>query len=82
MRRDGDQHFLFNVQREGKKKIDVDCIPKVCEFVDVFPDELLGLPPHKEMDFSIELYLGTDPISVAPYRIALIELKELNIQLQ
>ena len=34
------------------------------------------------MDFSIELYPGTDPISIAPYRMAPVELKELNIQLQ
>ena len=33
----------------------------------------------REMDFSIELYPGTDPISIAPYRMALVELKELNI---
>ena len=34
------------------------------------------------MDFSIELYPGTNPISIAPYRMAPVELKELNIQLQ
>ena len=34
------------------------------------------------MDFSIELYPGTDPISIAPYRMAPVELKELNIQLK
>ena len=60
----------------------VDCISMVCEFADVFPKELPCLPPHREMDFSIELYPGTDPISIAPYRMALVELKELNIQLQ
>ena len=47
LRRDGDQHFLFNVQGEGKKKIVVDCIPKVCEFADVFQEELPGLPSHR-----------------------------------
>ena len=47
-----------------------------------FPKELPCLPPHREMDFSIELYPGIDPISIAPYRMAPIELKELNIQLQ
>ena len=54
----------------------------VCEFVDVFPKELPFLPPHKEMNFSIELYLGIDPISIAPYRMAPVELKELNIQMK
>ena len=42
----------------------------VFEFADVFPKELPFLSPHREMDFSIELYLGTDPISIAPYRMA------------
>ena len=54
----------------------------VCEFTNVFPKELACLPLHREMDFSIELYPGTDPISIAPYMMALVELKELNIQLQ
>ncbi|KAL6329359.1 hypothetical protein AAG906_017667 [Vitis piasezkii] len=67
---------------EGKKMTTIDCIPVVCEFADVFPKELPCLPPHREMDFSIELYPGTDPISIAPYRMAPVELKELNIQLQ
>ena len=60
----------------------MDCIPQVCDFADVFPDELPGLPPHREMEFSIDLYPGTDPISVAPFRMAPVELKELNLQLQ
>ena len=67
---------------EGKKMTTIDCLPMVCEFVDVFPKKLSCLPPHREMDFSIELYRGTDPISIAPYRMAPVELKELNIQLQ
>ena len=53
----------------------MDCIPKVGEFADVFPKELLGLPPHREMDFSIEVYLVTDPILVAPYIMDPVELK-------
>nr|GFC75105.1 hypothetical protein F511_39733 [Tanacetum cinerariifolium]GFC75170.1 hypothetical protein F511_39733 [Tanacetum cinerariifolium] len=43
---------------------------------DVFPDELPGIPPVHEVDFSIELIPGTEPISKAPYRMAPIELKE------
>ena len=39
------------------------------------------LPPHREMDFSIELYPSTNLISITPYRMAQFELKELNIQL-
>ena len=37
-------------------------VPVVCEFVDVFPDELLGLPPHQEVEFGIDLVPGATPI--------------------
>ncbi|TYK23829.1 gag protease polyprotein [Cucumis melo var. makuwa] len=56
--------------------------PVVREYPDVFPDELLGLPPPREIDFAIELESGTAPILRAPYRMAPAELKELKIQLQ
>nr|GFA34146.1 putative reverse transcriptase domain, aspartic peptidase domain protein [Tanacetum cinerariifolium] len=51
-----------------------------CE--DVFPDELPGIPPVREVEFNIELIPGSEPISKASYRMALIELKELKDQLQ
>ncbi|KAL0551526.1 hypothetical protein IC582_010615 [Cucumis melo] len=51
-------------------------------FLDVFPDDLSGLPPDKEIEFTIELLPGTAPISQAPYRMASSELKELKMQLQ
>ncbi|KAK5775521.1 hypothetical protein PVK06_043419 [Gossypium arboreum] len=54
----------------------------VCEFPDVFPEEFPGLPPNREIDFAIDLLPGTAPISIAPYRMALTELKELKAQLQ
>ena len=57
-------------------------IPVVREFPDVFPDDLLGLPPDREIDFQIELALGTDLISRAPYKIAPTELKELKVQME
>nr|GFD54602.1 putative reverse transcriptase domain, aspartic peptidase domain protein [Tanacetum cinerariifolium] len=49
---------------------------------DVFPDELPGIPPVREVEFNIKLIPGSEPISKAPYRMAPIELKELNDQLQ
>nr|GFC48310.1 putative reverse transcriptase domain-containing protein [Tanacetum cinerariifolium] len=52
--------------------------PIVSEFPDVFPDELPGIPPVREVEFSIELILREEPISKAPYRMAPIELKELK----
>ena len=82
LRKNGGHHFLFTMTGKSKRKVGVDCIPQVCDFADVFLDELPGLPPHREMDFSIGLYPGTDPISVAPFRMAPVELKELNLQLQ
>ncbi|KAH9657944.1 Endonuclease [Citrus sinensis] len=57
-------------------------IPVVQEFPDVFPNELPGMPPNREIEFSIDLVPGTAPISIAPYRMAPAELKELKIQLQ
>ncbi|GKC06403.1 putative reverse transcriptase domain-containing protein [Tanacetum coccineum] len=53
----------------------------VREFADVFPDELHGLPPAREIEFGIELIPGAEPISKAPYRMAPVELKELKEQL-
>jgi hypothetical protein len=54
----------------------------VCEFPDVFPDELPGLPPDRDVEFSIELIPRTPPISRRPYRMPLNELAELKKQLQ
>ena len=47
-----------------------------------FPDELPGLPPHRVVDFGIELHLGTSPISMTLHRMAPVELQELRVQLQ
>ncbi|XP_058198534.1 uncharacterized protein LOC131314055 [Rhododendron vialii] len=54
----------------------------VCDFPDVFPEELLGLPPEREIEFTIDLLPGIAPISVPPYRFAPAELRELKTQLQ
>jgi hypothetical protein len=57
-------------------------IPVVCEYADVFPDELPGMPLDRDIDFAIELQPGTTPISKRPYRIPPTELAELKKQLQ
>ena len=57
-------------------------IPIVCEFLDVFPDELPGLAPDRDIEFAIELIPGTPPISRKPYRMPPNELAELKVQLQ
>ncbi|XP_073138057.1 uncharacterized protein [Henckelia pumila] len=54
----------------------------VREFPDVFAEEILGLPPIREIEFGIDLTTGTQPISKAPYRMAPIKLKELKEQLE
>ena len=54
----------------------------VCEYKDVFPNELPGLPPPRDIDFRIELHPGTSPISMTPNRMAPIELQELKVQIQ
>ena len=57
-------------------------IPVVREFLDVFPEDLLGIPPDREIDFQIELANGIESISKAPYRMAPLELKELKVQIE
>ncbi|RVW59010.1 Transposon Tf2-2 polyprotein [Vitis vinifera] len=57
-------------------------IPIVREYPDVFPEDLPGLPPEREVEFTIDLVPGTGPMSKAPYRMAPVELKELKVQLQ
>ena len=57
-------------------------VPVVCEFLDVFPEELPGLPPEREIEFYIDVVPGTDPISMPPYRMAPVELKGLNERLK
>ncbi|KAL5564584.1 hypothetical protein UlMin_027748 [Ulmus minor] len=54
----------------------------VGEYPDVFPDELPGLPPEREIEFCIDLIPGTSPISISPYRMAPTEMIELRKQLQ
>ena len=54
----------------------------VCEYEDVFPDELPGLPSHRNVDFIIELHPSMSPISMTPNRMAPVELQELKVQLQ
>jgi hypothetical protein len=54
----------------------------VREFLDIFLDDLHGMPPEREIEFKIELQPGTAPIAKAPYKMSPVELKELKIQLQ
>jgi hypothetical protein len=60
----------------------VERIPVVCDYLDVFPDELPGMPSDRDIEFAIELRPGTAPISKRPYRMPPAELAELKKQLQ
>jgi hypothetical protein len=55
-----------------------DNIRVVKDFLDVFPEELSGMPPDTEVEFVIDLLPGTAPISKWPYRMCVQELKELK----
>ena len=71
--------YVFD-SKETERKLE--SVLVVCEYSDVFPEELPGLPPVRKVEFGIEIVPGTTPISIASYRMALTELKELKVQLQ
>ena len=62
-------------------KIELANILVVKDFLDVFPEELPGIPPVREVYLFIEILPGIAPTSRAPYRMAPTDLKELKIQL-
>nr|GEZ68715.1 putative reverse transcriptase domain, aspartic peptidase domain protein [Tanacetum cinerariifolium] len=78
----GCEGFLATIHDTTSNVPSIHDQPIVSEFLDVFPDELPGIPPVREVEFSIELISRADPISKAPYRMASIELKELKDQFQ
>lgn len=82
MARKGVQCYLAYIVDVEKEVPQLDQVPIVREFIDVFPDDLPGLPPYREIEFCIDLVPGTEPISMAPYRMAPAELRELKEQLQ
>ena len=71
---------VVNTSQDKDQKLEE--VRVVCDYPTVFPEELPGLAPDREIEFEIELIPGTNPISKAPYRMAPAELKELQEQLQ
>ncbi|XP_070036706.1 uncharacterized protein [Nicotiana tomentosiformis] len=59
----------------------LESVPVVNEFLGVFPDELPGIPPDREINFGIDVMLDMHPIFIPPYGMASVELKELKEQL-
>jgi hypothetical protein len=79
--RQGCQLYVVEAVME-RKGPSLDQYPVLSEFHDVFPKELPGLPPERELDFTIELKPGAEPISKTPYRMTAPELCELQMQLK
>ncbi|XP_040946156.1 uncharacterized protein [Gossypium hirsutum] len=80
--RKGCEAYLAYISISDFKVSSIKDIRTVKDFLDVFPDELPGLPPNHEVDFGIELLPGTALVSIAPYRMAPKELVELKAQIQ
>ena len=74
--------LVLPVAAHAEASPDLTSIHVVCEFPDVLPKDLPGLPPDREVEFSIELEPGTAAISRCPYRMAPRELAEMKKQLE
>ncbi|GKF49005.1 hypothetical protein Tco_0142256, partial [Tanacetum coccineum] len=70
---------LMSAKAKEKKREEVVVVK---DFPEVFPDDLSGLPPSREIEFHIELVLGEMPVAKSPYRLAPSEMEELSGQLR
>ena len=82
MARKGCEAYLDYVTDTVKARPSVSDIPTFSYFPDVFLEELLGLPPHMEIEFDIDVVQSATPASITQYRMAPLELKELKLLLQ
>ena len=73
--------FLAHVVDVSQETKDIQNIPVVRDFPDIFPEELPGLPPQRQVEFRIDLVPGATPVAKSPYRLAPAEMQELNCQL-
>ncbi|GJT39607.1 reverse transcriptase domain-containing protein [Tanacetum coccineum] len=81
----GCQVFLIQMTKEEKSETPerrIEDVPIVRDFPEVFPEDLPGLPPTRQVEFHIELIPGAAPVARAPYRLAPAEMKELAEQLK
>nr|GFC55253.1 putative reverse transcriptase domain-containing protein [Tanacetum cinerariifolium] len=78
--------FLANItstkDEDKSKGKQLEDVPIVQEFLEVFPEDLPGIPPTRQVEFQIDLVPGAAPVARAPYRLAPSEMKELADQLQ
>ncbi|GKD72897.1 putative reverse transcriptase domain-containing protein, partial [Tanacetum coccineum] len=78
----GCHSFLAHVTENKSKEKRMEDVPVIHDFAKVFPEELPGLPPPRQVEFQIDLVPGAAPVARAPYRLAPSEMKELSVQLQ
>ncbi|XP_027368288.1 uncharacterized protein LOC113874256 [Abrus precatorius] len=74
--------FMVMFSMEAESAMEPECIPVVKEFLEVFLEDVSELPPEKEIEFAIDVIPGASPISVAPYRMSLVELAEVKKQVE
>jgi hypothetical protein len=74
--------YLAYLLNKPSEPGEIEKVPVVREYLDVFPVELTEVPPDREVELAIDLMPMAEPVSWTPYRMALAELKELKEQLQ
>ncbi|GJS18843.1 reverse transcriptase domain-containing protein [Tanacetum coccineum] len=78
----GCELFLAQVTKQESKEKRLEDVHIIRDFPEVFPEDLPGLPPPRQVEFRIDLIPGAAPVARAPYRLAPSEMKELSKQLQ
>lgn len=73
------QEFLVSIHGTQHSKLSIGNVPIVRDFIDVFTNDLLGVPPDRQLEFTIDLVLRASPISKAPYKMTPKEFQELKI---
>ena len=73
----GCEAYIAHVIDTSVSEVNLENVLVICEFLDVFPDYLPGLPPNRELEFGIVVLSGSTPFSIPPYRMAPMELKDL-----
>nr|GEU32429.1 hypothetical protein [Tanacetum cinerariifolium] len=74
--------FLAHIMEKTLEEKRLEDVPIVCDFPEVFLEDLAGLPPPRQVEFQIEMVLGAAPVARAPYRLTPSEMQELSNQLQ
>ncbi|GJS70927.1 putative reverse transcriptase domain-containing protein [Tanacetum coccineum] len=75
-------HITTKEAKDKSKEKRLEDVPIVRDFPEVFPEDLPGIPPARQVEFQIDLVPGAAPVARAPYRLAPSEMKELAEQLQ